>query len=67
MERKKCTRCFVNLPLNHFSKKRDDTYYLHCDQCRKVRKAYVASLNIKDQVVYTQVIDNPAIYFSCGL
>jgi len=32
-ERKKCTRCKVNLTLDKFTKKRDDTYQKQCIEC----------------------------------
>lgn len=32
-ERKKCTRCKVNLTLDKFTKKRDDTYRKRCIEC----------------------------------
>jgi hypothetical protein len=36
MERKECTRCHVNLPINaNFEKKRSEFYYQLCNQCRE--------------------------------
>ena len=32
-ERKKCNRCFVNLPISKYSLKKDDTYQKSCDNC----------------------------------
>lgn len=34
-QRKKCTRCKVNLTLDKFKKKRDDTYQKQCIECNK--------------------------------
>lgn len=36
--RKKCTRCKVNLPSDSFSVKRADILYKHCDRCREMSK-----------------------------
>lgn len=32
-ERQKCTRCRMNLTLEKFTKKRDDTYQKQCIEC----------------------------------
>lgn len=39
-ERKKCTRCKVNLTLDKFTKKRDDTYQKQCIECREKAVEY---------------------------
>jgi len=41
MEKQKCSRCKVFLPLNKFSLKRDDTYKKMCDRCLEQRRNYV--------------------------
>ena len=38
--RKKCTRCKVNLPSDSFSVKRADILYKHCDRCRENSRKY---------------------------
>lgn len=45
IERKKCTRCKVNLTLNKFNKKRDNTFMKMCIQCNfKARERYRKNL-----------------------
>ena len=34
-ERRKCTRCKMNLTLEHFNVKRDDSYMKRCKECNK--------------------------------
>lgn len=34
-QRKKCSRCGVNLTIDHFKKKRDDTYQRGCMECNE--------------------------------
>ena len=41
MEKQKCSRCKVFLPLNKFSLKRDDTYKKMCERCLEQRRNYV--------------------------
>ena len=41
MEKQKCSRCKVFLPLDKFSLKRDDTYKKMCDRCLEQRRNYV--------------------------
>lgn len=36
----KCTRCKVDLSVVHFSKKRNDTYYKLCNECRIKTTSY---------------------------
>jgi hypothetical protein len=38
MERKKCNRCKMNLTLDKFKKKRDDTYTKWCEECLEKKK-----------------------------
>jgi hypothetical protein len=40
MERQQCTRCRVNLTLDKFNKKRDDTYMKRCIDCNTYSKKY---------------------------
>ena len=40
MEKQKCSRCKVLLPLNKFSLKRDDTYKKMCDCCLEYTRNY---------------------------
>ena len=40
-ERKKCTRCKVNLPLSAFKQKRCGNYKSYCEVCCKKRREYI--------------------------
>ncbi len=45
MDRKRCTRCNVLLPLPHFDIKRTGDYYKTCRHCSDVKKAYIKRKN----------------------
>ena len=40
VERRKCHRCLVNLRIELFKLKRDDTYQKNCIECNKKSAAY---------------------------
>ena len=42
-ERYKCTRCKVNLPIDHYTKKRNGDRYKTCMQCIEKNKKYKCS------------------------
>ncbi len=45
MDRKKCNRCSVLLPLTHFDIKRTGDYYKICRHCSDIQKAYIKRKN----------------------
>jgi len=40
IQRQKCSSCKMNMTLDKFKKKRDDTYQKTCDECLQKRKVY---------------------------
>ena len=42
-DRNKCRRCKMNLTLDHYVKKRDDTFQKTCNDCLTKQRAYVES------------------------
>jgi len=43
IQRQKCSSCKMNMTLDKFTKKRDDTYQKTCDECLQKRRARVAN------------------------
>jgi hypothetical protein len=43
MEKNQCRRCKMNLTLDNFKKKRDDTYQKTCEECLAQQRAYAHS------------------------
>ena len=62
MDRKRCTRCLVSLPLNHFDIKRSGDYYKMCKHCIDVKKAYVIKTKNKD--ISDKLRNTPIYYFN---
>lgn len=53
-EKKKCTRCKVNLPISHFVKKRNGEYCKQCIQCNENRKGYYRNLPLEKKTEYKE-------------
>ena len=57
-ERKKCTRCKVNLKLDQFKQKRDDTYQKQCMKCNESKSAYYRQLPAETKKKYLETRDS---------
>jgi len=69
-ERKRCTRCFVLLPVSHFNVKRSGDYYKICAHCTDVKREYINRIrnNNNNNSIYDDtdilLVNNPALSFN---